>query len=420
MSKFPSWYSLQNSSLGPLLTRQVGIPAPRPNEVLLQIVCGSVCTADHRVIARLKAVKGSINYVQLGHEGWGIIVVAGKNFRHLVGKPAVLLPHIREENHTCDNCRTGKEYRCRVAHAGFDADGTFGDYLVAPAQNVKVLPNEVLRAAREAEDRTGRPWPTVLSLIEPWSTVLTGCDIVSQVDKTMNGSHLLSKIERGAARALLLGCGPMGGMWGLQLAARHYKVEMFDIDTNRSGLLHKQLGRRSRIFVPRQSTPGFDLVVVCTSSPAAVKDAFRYIGDRGLIYFFSGINNAKIRRVTSPGGIINIEELHREGGAAAVQLRDGRRVFNAGHSGYTKTAFERAVYSIKENACGLASLITGVVRGFNGDTVESLIPEVDDYTTPATPVLLSVLKGDWGKKGQEHLKISILSTLHRPVGGAES
>lgn len=407
-----SWLSVQNSPLGPTVTRQMGVPTPGPEEVLVQILCCSLCRADSRLVMGLKASRGTNSLVQLGHEGVGIVVDANEEHQHLLSELVVFLPHIREKGHDCDDCRSGKHYRCKHSlHGGFDVDGPFGNFLLAPARNVKVIPQETIYLAQQAALATDRPWPAILSMIEPWSCILTGYQLIMQVDRQQMSKRLATALQARTGRALLIGCGVMSGMWAILLSASGWNVHIYDIDNTRTELLYKQLDRRVRIFVPGQDSASFDLLVVNTSAASASREAFSYAGDRSLIHFFSGINNAEKEKVTSPGGALNIEELHRNGDVAAQAVSGEKWVYLAGHSGYTNAAFDQAIQNISSHAIELAPMITGLVNGLASDTVKSLLPGVDDYRAPGAPVLPAVLNGEWGRMRQKHLKVAIATVL---------
>lgn len=113
-----------------LQLKELPIPEPLPEQVLLKVhVCG-VCRTD------LHIIDGELDNPQLplilGHQIVGTIVKAGKKVTKYPLGTRVGVPWL---GHTCNCCRyclTGKENLCDQAlFTGYDLNGGFAEYVVA-------------------------------------------------------------------------------------------------------------------------------------------------------------------------------------------------------------------------------------------------------------------------------------------------
>jgi propanol-preferring alcohol dehydrogenase len=123
------------------LLREVerAVPVPAADEVLVRVrVCG-VCRTD------LHLAEGDLPPkapgVVPGHEVVGEVVARGPAVTGLAVGDRVGIAWLRRTCLQCRWCRSGAENLCRRSeYTGWDADGGFAEYAVAPAAYVYALP----------------------------------------------------------------------------------------------------------------------------------------------------------------------------------------------------------------------------------------------------------------------------------------
>lgn len=123
----------------PLEMVQVPIPQPGPGEVRLKVLACGVCRTD------LHVTEGDLpvhrEHVIPGHEIVGVVDKLG------AGVPSALLDQrrgaawLRHTDGTCKYCQRGNENLCpNSLYTGWDADGGYAEYAVAPADFLYELP----------------------------------------------------------------------------------------------------------------------------------------------------------------------------------------------------------------------------------------------------------------------------------------
>ncbi|MGZ5415640.1 MAG: zinc-dependent alcohol dehydrogenase family protein [Nocardioides sp.] len=116
------------------------VPLPAPDEVLVRVrVCG-VCRTDlHLAEGDLPAKAPE---VVPGHEVIGVVVATGAAVVEPAVGDRVGIAWLRRTCLQCHWCRSGAENLCRRSeYTGWDADGGFAEYAVAPAAYTYRLPD---------------------------------------------------------------------------------------------------------------------------------------------------------------------------------------------------------------------------------------------------------------------------------------
>ena len=125
---------------GRLSASQIKVPEPAPGEVLIAVEACGVCRTD------LHVVDGDLprhrSPVVPGHEIVGRVLARGD---HEVGAPEVGarvgVPWLRSTCGRCRWCRSGAENLCEQSrYTGWDADGGYAEYAVAPIDYTYVIP----------------------------------------------------------------------------------------------------------------------------------------------------------------------------------------------------------------------------------------------------------------------------------------
>lgn len=125
----------------PLEVKQVEIPKPGPNDVLVKHICCGVCHTD------LHAAHGDWDFKpQLpripGHEGVGHVVELGSMVgNHLKIGDIVGIPWLHLSCLHCEYCLSGRETLCKEQiNSGYSIDGSFGEYALMDANFAVKLP----------------------------------------------------------------------------------------------------------------------------------------------------------------------------------------------------------------------------------------------------------------------------------------
>ena len=134
----------------PLRLVELPVPEPGPGEVLLRVLACGVCRTDLHILEgelpphRSPVVPGHQivgEIVALG-EGAGLVPPGGDlGAPPLAPGDRVGVPWLHQTDGTCRFCRRGQENLCEHAlFTGWDVDGGFAEYTVAPAGFVYRLP----------------------------------------------------------------------------------------------------------------------------------------------------------------------------------------------------------------------------------------------------------------------------------------
>ena len=125
----------------PLHLKDMAMPEPEPHEVRVRVnVCGACRTDLHIVEGELPAHKLP---VIPGHQIVGQIDELGERVTRWHGGERVGVPWLHKTCGVCKYCRGGQENLCEKAmFTGYDADGGFAEYAVAPEDFVYRLPED--------------------------------------------------------------------------------------------------------------------------------------------------------------------------------------------------------------------------------------------------------------------------------------
>jgi propanol-preferring alcohol dehydrogenase len=135
----------------PLRLTELPVPEPGPGQVLLRVLACGVCRTDlhivegelpphrspvvpgHQIVADVVALGPGAERVSPGGEAGSAPLVLGDR---------VGVPWLFETDQSCRFCRRGDENLCEHAvFTGWDVDGGFAEYTVAPAAFVYRLPS---------------------------------------------------------------------------------------------------------------------------------------------------------------------------------------------------------------------------------------------------------------------------------------
>jgi alcohol dehydrogenase, propanol-preferring len=123
----------------PLREADLPIPAPGPGDVRVKVRACGLCHTDlHTVEGELPAHKSP---VVPGHQIVGVIDALGAGVTTHKEGDRVGVPWLHSTDGTCEFCRCGLENLCPNARfTGYDADGGYAEYAVAPADFCYPIP----------------------------------------------------------------------------------------------------------------------------------------------------------------------------------------------------------------------------------------------------------------------------------------
>ena len=239
------------------ILKDVLIPVPADNEILLEVKAAGVCGTDIHIF------KGEYfgGYPRIpGHEFSGIVNAIGKKVTKFeVGQHVAADPNIFCES--CDQCKENLQNFCVDMHAvGVTRHGAFAQYLTVPEQCVF--------------DISGMTF-TEAALVEPLACVVYG--------QEKAGVPLGSSV-------LIIGAGPIGLMH-LQLARINGAAEVTVVDLFEHKLaLATKLGAdkvySASDFENMNHNNKYELVIDCTGVPKVVEASIKYVKDSGTMLFF--------------------------------------------------------------------------------------------------------------------------------------
>jgi len=127
----------------PLVLQERPVPTPGPGEVLVRVEACGLCHTDIHAARGDWPVKPTPPIVP-GHEGVGIVEVAGPGVTvHAVGD-RVALPWLGSACGTCGYCVSGCETLCEAqVNTGYGRDGSYAQHVIADATYAVAVPEGV-------------------------------------------------------------------------------------------------------------------------------------------------------------------------------------------------------------------------------------------------------------------------------------
>ncbi len=126
--------------------RDVPVPQPKDDEVLIRLHYSGVCHADVSfVYGDWKQLGFVFEGSQTpGHEGVGTVTAIGRDVKDLEPGARVGIRWIRRVCRICYHCRAGNDNWCESQlQSGRTTPGSFQQYVTAPADYLPMIPPEV-------------------------------------------------------------------------------------------------------------------------------------------------------------------------------------------------------------------------------------------------------------------------------------
>src|SRR5580658_4812748 len=118
------------------------IPAVKPGWVRIKVQACGVCHSD---MLMKEGYWPGIQYPRVpGHEVAGVIDEVGADVKPWARGQRVGVGWYGGHCGICEPCRRGQLVSCRVGPiTGFSHDGGYAEYMIAPAQSLAVIPDDV-------------------------------------------------------------------------------------------------------------------------------------------------------------------------------------------------------------------------------------------------------------------------------------
>lgn len=139
------WAQVIEKVGGPVEYKEIDVPTPGPNDVLVNIKYSGVCHTDLHAVNGDWPIPTKLPLVG-GHEGAGIVVARGDQVTDNVCKigEAVGVKWLNSSCLSCDFCQQSDEPLCLTPTlSGYTVDGTFQQYCLANAAHVAHIPEGV-------------------------------------------------------------------------------------------------------------------------------------------------------------------------------------------------------------------------------------------------------------------------------------
>lgn len=137
------WAQVIEKKGGPPVYKQIPVPKPGPDEVLVQIKYSGVCHTDMHAMNGDWPLPLKLPLVG-GHEGAGVVVSKGELAKGVEVGDHAGIKWLNGSCLSCEFCKTADEPLCAEPQlSGYTVDGTFQQYAIGKAAHVSKLPKDV-------------------------------------------------------------------------------------------------------------------------------------------------------------------------------------------------------------------------------------------------------------------------------------
>lgn len=128
---------------GPLVLREITVPEPGPDEVLLRVRACAVDRFDLAIRAGVRERAATLPHI-LGHEIAGEVAGLGPGV-HSIGLGTRVASTLYLVCGTCRWCLRGRETICErfAGHIGVNSPGGYAEYIVLPLRNLVPIPDSM-------------------------------------------------------------------------------------------------------------------------------------------------------------------------------------------------------------------------------------------------------------------------------------
>ena len=245
--------------------REVAVPEPGPDEVLIRVKATAICGTDIHIYSWDQYAQERIKPPMIfGHEGCGEVARIGSRVRgYAIGDLIAVETHIPCGE--CFQCRTGSQHICeRMAIIGVHTDGVFAEHAKIPTSCCWKLPQGTN--------------PDLGAILEPMGVAING----------------LLKEDINNKTVAIFGLGPIG-QFGLAAAAFWGASRIFAVEPNAYRLdMARRLVPKATLLNPSERDEvkaileatagrGVDVSLEISGDPHGVKRAFQVVRKGGRV-----------------------------------------------------------------------------------------------------------------------------------------
>lgn len=137
------WAQVAEKKGGPLVYKQIPVPKPGPDEVLVNIRYSGVCHTDLHALKGDWPLDSKMPFVG-GHEGAGVVVAKGDLVREFEIGDHAGIKWLNGSCMSCEFCKNADESVCPNALlSGYTVDGTFQQYTIGKAAHTTKIPKNL-------------------------------------------------------------------------------------------------------------------------------------------------------------------------------------------------------------------------------------------------------------------------------------
>lgn len=137
------WAQVAEKSGGPLKYKQIPVPKPGPDELLVKIRYSGVCHTDLHALKGDWPLPTKLPLVG-GHEGAGVVVAKGELVNGFEIGDHAGIKWINGTCLSCEFCKNADESVCPAALlSGYTVDGTFQQYAIGKAAHTTKIPKHI-------------------------------------------------------------------------------------------------------------------------------------------------------------------------------------------------------------------------------------------------------------------------------------
>ncbi|KAI4142839.1 MAG: hypothetical protein LQ340_007206 [Diploschistes diacapsis] len=137
------WAQVIEKTGGPIAYKEIPVPKPGPDEVLVNIKYSGVCHTDLHAVNGDWPLPTKLPLVG-GHEGAGVVVARGELVKDVEIGDHAGIKWLNGSCLTCDFCQQMDEPLCpKALLSGYTVDGTFQQYAIGKAAHVARIPKDV-------------------------------------------------------------------------------------------------------------------------------------------------------------------------------------------------------------------------------------------------------------------------------------
>ncbi|MDQ3099005.1 MAG: alcohol dehydrogenase catalytic domain-containing protein [bacterium] len=238
---------------------QITIPDPGKEELLVEIICASICGTDVGIYNWIPWAQSHVRPpLVIGHEIVGRVIAINSHTSSSIKEG----DYISSETHiycgNCKQCNLGNKHICENLELfGITRNGGFADFATVPIRT---------------------SWKNDASLTQ---------EMMSIQEPLGNAVHALSKVDIYGKRVLILGLGPVGLC--LSVIAKHYgAAEIVAVEKSeyRRELAHKLGVNYVYETTPPSSQHSFDVIFEMSGNPDLIQLAFKCITAGGTLVAF--------------------------------------------------------------------------------------------------------------------------------------